>query len=183
MSREDYEEVLKDTRRFRDALAGLMQQYPELFPPEMADGYDLYGLRRGSAKMPEVRLRRICLKVLTEAGQRQVYTVVPSFGMPYRTGYADEVEKALFLRRFGVPYWALTYLFGHNDRYWERMVAHRGRNDLVGTTLKDPDKLPEHVLADEKHTRLNGEKAYLATPVAEDCVWGASLALAADECF
>jgi hypothetical protein len=181
MSREDYDEILKDTQRFRDVLAGLMEQYPELFPPEMADGYDLYGLRRESAKMPEIRLRRVCLKVLNETGQRQVYTIVPSFVMPYMTGYTDEVEKALFLRRFGVPFWALTYLFGHNDRYWERMVAHLGRADIVGTTLKDPNQLPEHVLADEKHSRLNGEKAYIATTVAEDCVLGVSLALAADE--
>jgi hypothetical protein len=106
MSREDYDEILKDTQRFRDVLAGLMEQYPELFPPEMADGYDLYGLRRESAKMPEIRLRRVCLKVLNETGQRQVYTIVPSFVMPYMTGYTDEVEKALFLRRFGVPFWA-----------------------------------------------------------------------------
>jgi hypothetical protein len=51
----------------------------------------------------------------------------------------------------------------------------------VGTTLKDPAKLPEDLLADEKHTRFNGQKAYLAITVAEECVLGASVALTADE--
>ncbi len=71
--------------------------------------------------------------------------------MVYRVGETDEVEKALFLRRFGVPFWGLTYVFGHNDMYWQRMVIGLGRNEIVGTTVKDPDRLPEHVLADEAH--------------------------------
>ena len=48
------------------------------------------------------------------------------------------------------------------------------------TTIKSADQLPEHLLSDEKHTRLNGEKAYIATTVASDCVLGASVALKAD---
>jgi hypothetical protein len=56
-----------------------------------------------------------------------------------------------------------------------------GRYPLVGTTLKKPQKLPEHLLADEKHVHFNGQRAYIATTVAQDCVLGASLALHADE--
>jgi hypothetical protein len=80
-----------------------------------------------------------------------------------------------------VPFWGLSYVLGRDDMYGQRMVMGLGRNEIVGSTVKDPDKLPEHLLADEKHTRLNGEKAYIATTVAEDCILGASLALAADE--
>jgi hypothetical protein len=96
------------------------------------------------------------------------------------TGYTDEVADALFLRGFGVPYWALTHVFGHDDLYWQRQVERLGRYDLVGTTIKSADQLPQHLLADEKHTRLNGEKAYIATTVADDCVLGVSVALKAD---
>jgi hypothetical protein len=35
-----------------------------------------------------------------------------------------------------------------------------GRPAIVGTTVKDPSKLPKHLVADEKHTGLGGEKAY-----------------------
>lgn len=87
----------------------------------------------------------------------------------------------MFLRRFGVPFWGLTYVFGRNDSYWERLSRRLGYYPIVGTTLKDPQKLPEHILADEKHVHFNGHRAYIATTVVQDCVLGASLALNADE--
>ena len=39
---------------------------------------------------------------------------------------------------------------------------------LVGTTVKKADTLPKDLLADEKHTRFNGHKAYIATTVGQD---------------
>jgi hypothetical protein len=69
-------------------------------------GYQLYGLERQSRKMPELQVRRICLKALDGDGRVQVFWVMPSCVLPYRAGYTDEVEKALFLRRLGVPFWA-----------------------------------------------------------------------------
>jgi hypothetical protein len=65
--------------------------------------------------------------------------------------------------------------------YWERVYLRFGRNSLVGTTVKQPDKLPQDLLADEKHTRLNGNKVFVATTVGDDCVLGASVARQADE--
>jgi len=181
ISRESYEEIVEDQEQFRGVLDGLIEGFPELFPEAIVGGYHLYGFERRSVKMPDIRLRKICLNEPDERGCVQVYTIAPSFVMPYMVGDTDEVEKALFLRRFGVPFWGLSYVFGRDDVYWQRMVMSLGRSDLVGTTVKDPDTLPEHLLADEKHTRFNGEKAYIATTVAEDCILGASLALAADE--
>jgi hypothetical protein len=180
ISREEYDAMVNDRQQFRVQLEQLIVAYPELFPVDIDQGYQLYGFSRPSVKMPHVKRRRIRLAASDERASR-LYTIVPSFVLPYMAGDTDEVEKALFLRRFGVPFWGLTYVFGRNDMYWQRLVAQLGRNDLVGTTLKDPDLLPEHLLADEKHTRLNGDKAYIATTVAHDCVLGVSMALTADE--
>lgn len=181
ISREEYDEIFNDRQRFREMLDGFIEMYPELFPPDIRQGYQLFGLRRQSTKMPNVKLRRICLHITDGQGQRQVYTIAPSFVLPYMTGYADDVEKALYLRRYGVPFSALTYVFGRDDMYWKRLYNLFGRNDIVGTTIKNPELLPDHLLADEKHTRWNGERAYIATTVGADCVLGASLVLAADE--
>ena len=46
--------------------------------------------------------------------------------------------------------------------------------------VKDPEKLPKHLLADEKVTWLNGEEVVIATTVGDDCVLGASVALGID---
>jgi hypothetical protein len=100
--------------------------------------------------------------------------------MPYSTGMVADVEKALFLREFAVPFWALSYVFGKDPMFWYRQERSLGRNSIVGTTIKSPEKLPKDLAADEKHTRFNGEKAYIATTVAEDCVLGASFSLSAD---
>lgn len=175
-----YNEILHDAQIFRQHLDEMIQSHPELFPHDIAQGYKLHGMMPVSQKMPQVQLRRIQLSALDAEGQRQVWTVAPCDVLPYMAGEVTEVEKALFLRRFGVPYWALTYVFGHNDMYWYRLVGSLGRHDIVGTTVKEPTQLPQHLLADEKHARFHGEKAYIATTVAQDCVLGASISFTCD---
>ena len=102
------------------------------------------------------RLRRIDLR------NDQSYLVRPSFLMPYLTGHTEDVQAPLYLRKFAVPDWALTEVFGRNPMYWHRLERSLGRFSLVGTTVKDPERLPPHLVADEKHTTLAGKKIYLA---------------------
>lgn len=172
---ERYLKIVEEPTLFREWVDENAACFSELFPAEIAKGYVLHDMRV-SSKMPEIALRRIALKE-----SKEVFTIAPSGVMPYMTSYTDDVEKALFLLRFGVPYWALTYVFGKNDMFWFRQFCHFGRYNIVQTTVKDLEKLPEDLLADEKHIYLNGEKAYIATTVAEDCVLGASISLKADE--
>ncbi len=179
LNQKIYKRMIDDHQSYRDYLDTMLVECPELFPFDIQVGYTWHDIL-SSKKMPEVRLRRIKLNQPDVDGKDQVLTIAPSFVMPYMTGYTDEVEDALFLRGFGVPYWALTQVFGHDDLYWQRHVERLGRCDLVGTTIKSAEKLPQHLLADEKHTHFNGDKAYIATTVADDCVLGASVALKAD---
>jgi hypothetical protein len=181
ITRAEYERIVVDPQAFRRWLDPLIAQHPELFPAAMAQGYQLHDILPVSKKLPTIRLRRIRVAAPEPPGEA-VFTIAPSFVLPYLTGYTDEVEKALFLRgKFGVPYWGLTYVFGHNDLYWERLELSLGRHSIVGTTVKQAEHLPQDVLADEKHTWLNGEAVYVATTVADDCILGASVALHADE--
>ena len=172
---ERYKEIVKSPKAFRKWIDEEIACSPELFPADIENGYVFHD-KRTSAKMPGIILRRIELKQ-----DSQVFTIAPSGVMPYMTSYTDDVEKALFLMQFGVPCWGLTYVFGKDDMFWYRMFAHFGRYDIVQTTIKAPEKLPENLLADEKHVHFNGKKAYIATTVAEDCVLGASISLRADE--
>jgi len=176
---ERYEEIVGDRKAYRNWLDEMIVAYSELFPKNITDGYRLHD-ERGSGKLEGLRLRRICLNARDAAGKKQVFTIAPSGVMPYAVGWTEEVEKALFLRRFDVPFWALSYVFGHDDQYWYRLENHFGRYHLVQTVVKDPEKLPRHLLADEKVTWLNGEEVVIATTVGEDCVLGASVALGID---
>ena len=170
---EKYQEIVDDCSAYRKWVDSMITEHPELFPDTIGAGYSLHD-KRTSDKLKDVSLRRICPKNLDNKGKKQVFTIAPSGVMPYMVGYTDEVEKALFLRRFDVPFWALTYVFGKNDDYWYRMENHFGRYNLVKTVVKSPDKLPVHLLADEKVTWLNGEKVAVATTVGNDCISGIS---------
>jgi hypothetical protein len=174
-----YSEIVDDCQAYRKWLDEMISTHPELFPKDISAGYTLHD-DRASGKLEGVRLRRICLKMRDTEGKKQVFTIAPSTVMPYFVGLTDEIEKALFLRRFEVPFWALTYVFGRDDQYWYRLENHFGCYDLVQTVVKDPEKLPKHLLADEKITWLNGEEVVVATTVGDDCVLGASVALGID---
>jgi hypothetical protein len=163
----DYRDVVDDPRRFRDWLDGAFRDCPELFPRAFADGYRLKD-DRTSVKLG-VRLRRIRCK---SGGS---FSVRPCFVLPYMVGYADEARDPLFLRAFGVPFWALARVFGRGVMDWYRLEVGLGRNSVVGTTVRRAE-LPEHLLADEHHQPRDGVKNYVATTVAEGCCLGAALA-------
>jgi hypothetical protein len=162
-----YRDVVDDPRRFRDWLDEVYRDRPELFPRAFADGYRLKD-DRTSVKLG-VRLRRVRCK----AGV--AFSVRPCFVLPYMVGYADEARDPLFLRAFGVPFWALARVFGRGVMYWYRLEVALGRNSVVGTTVRRAE-LPEHLLADEHHQPRDGAKNYVATTVAEGCCLGAALA-------
>ena len=94
-----------------------------------------------SAKQ-QIPIRRILLK------DDSAYSIRPSFLMPYMTARTADVEGPLFLRKFGVPFWALARVFGGDPMSWYRMECGLGRFSVVGTTVRTAT-LPEHLLADE----------------------------------
>ena len=176
LTREQFEEFWSDAAKMRQLLNRVMAESPELFPPSLREGYALHGFARPSRKCDGLRLR----KIRTRDGGES-YHLRPSFVMSYMTGTTDDLEYPLLLASFGVPNWALTLGFGHSDMYWHRVTERIGRNSVVGTTVRDPKRLPKHLAADEHHVDWNGEKGYVATTAAEDCILGISLTPQADD--
>jgi hypothetical protein len=163
---------ISNAEAFRTDIDKQIARFPEIFPAEIVNGYLMKEIRR-SVKL-SISIRRIKI-----AGTS--YTILPSFVMPYMTGFVEDVEKVLFLRKFNVPFWGLAYVFGRNPMYWYRMENHIGRNSIVGTTIQKAEQLPKHVSADEKHTWILGDKCYIATTTAHGCILGASIAANAGE--
>ena len=164
-SEDLYHDIVKNPCRFRKTLEEKIAQYPELFPLDIKQGFHLKELRH-SIKLG-LSIRRIEVAGVS-------YTIRPSFVMPYLTGKVSEVEKALFLRKFSVPFWALAYIFGKNAMYWHRLEHSIGSHQLVGTTIRQAKDLPDHLGADEKHTRRQGDKVYIASTCGAGCILGAS---------
>jgi hypothetical protein len=174
-SPESYEQLTTDRDQFKSYLNDLLFQSPELFPISMSNGYSWHDILPPSIKLG-IQLYRIKVTATQE-----VYTICPSYVMPYMTGFTTDVEKVLFLQRFGVPFWALTYVFGKDDMHWYRMSKAFGRASILGTTVKTEEALPKDLLADEKHTFIQGDKIYGAMTVGDGCILGASLCHNVDE--
>jgi hypothetical protein len=165
---DQYNEIIQDPSSFRDHLAMHFEKSPELFPKHFGRGYLMKDIR--VTKKLDLPLRRIRLNY-TEI----TYTIHPSFIMPGCSGFTEHVSKGLFLRKSGTSFWTIAFTFGRNAMYWYRMEASLGRFSLVGTTVKDSTKLAEHLAADEKHSKISGSKTYIATTVAEGCIFGCEL--------
>lgn len=163
-----YPGLVADPAAFRQTLDRLFLAMPELFPDGFADGYLLKDLR--PSRKLGLCLRRVRLKATGES-----FTVRPSFALPYMTGWAPDASGPLFLRAFGVPFWALAVVFGRDPMYWYRVEVALGRNSVAGTTLRRA-AVPEHLLADEHHQPRDGVKGYIATTVGAGCCLGAALA-------
>jgi hypothetical protein len=164
---EAYDEVLQDLSKFRRYIDEISIKHPELFPSEIANGYQFKD--KTISKKKNITIRRIAINGIA-------YTIRPSFIMPYMTDTTDVTEKVLFLRKFDVPFWALSHVFGKDPMHWHRMEQTLGRNSIVGTTIRKPDAIPKHLAADEKHTWLLKDKVYVATTVGEGCILGAEIA-------
>ena len=151
----------------------MLRQYPELFPKMMDQGYTVHDAYM-SVKH-DLTVRRIKLKA-TGA----VFTLRPSFVMPYMTARTAEVEKALSLRQWGVPFDALAYVFGRDAMFWYRAWLAFGRPSLLGTTVKDPQHVPPDLVADAKITWVAGQEVYVPTTVGSGGFLGVSVVAAAD---
>src|SRR5207302_11255645 len=93
IDQEPYEALIDSAEAFRGWLDQAYRDMPELFPEAFVSGYTLKDDRVSSKTA--LRLRRIKCKASGEA-----FTVRPSFVLPYMTGWTDDVEGPLFLRRF-----------------------------------------------------------------------------------
>jgi hypothetical protein len=161
-----------------DAKARLQERheaYPELFPEAFGWGYALYGFTDLSCKQ-QLRCRWMRLEQVAE-----VFTVAPAFVMLSMRGRTDEVEKALFLMRFHVPYRAMAGVFGHDAMDWYCLEQGLGRFSVVGTMVKRADRLPTDLVANEKHSWLQGQRVYIAATAGQECIVGASVAKSAGQ--
>jgi len=129
----NYDETLNNPFAFRTVVDDNYKRYPELFPREIAEGYELKEIR--TSKKTAITVRRILINGVS-------YTIRPSFVMPYMTGLIQDVETPLFLRKWSVPYWALAKAFGKNAMYWYRLETSLGRNTLSVQRLNHQRNFP-----------------------------------------
>ena len=134
LAESEYDRFLTDRSYAKDRLEELYGEFAELFPEAFPWGYAFFGFTE-----PSIKQQLLCRRIRLDQG-RTVFTIAPAFVMPYMTGRTQDVDQALFLRRFHVPCWAIAHVFGHDAMYWYRLEQGLGRFSLVGTTVKSPEQ-------------------------------------------
>ena len=168
-----YSSFMEDNEIAHETIRYHYAQYPELFPKAMENGYMLNGGTRVSKKLG-LKMRKIKVSNIS-------YRIRPSFILPYCRAKTSDVSNALFLLKFGVPFWALAHVFGKNAMWWYRLYLSLHQYSIVGTTIRKKEFLPTDLLADEHHIKVKGEKAYVATTAGANCFLGMSVCPKADE--
>jgi len=168
-----YKRFLKDNDFAHKELKRLHTEYPELFPLNFEKNYMLNGRTRPSKKL-DFKMRKVQVDGIS-------YRIRPSFILSYNRAKTDDVSGALFLIKFGVPFWALAYLFGKNAMWWYRLFISLSYCNIVGTTIRDKTLIPKDIIADEHHIRILGNKAYAATTIGANCILGIDVSAKADE--
>jgi hypothetical protein len=183
LDQETYHRIWDDAQAVRRRVEDLVNQYPELVPKSMTQGFTLCGKLPPSKKLAGICLRRVRVSQTDENGHATTkdFFLRPSFVLPSCRGTVEDVEKGLLVLSYGVPYHVVASCFGRNAMYWYRLGQSLGRNNLVGTTVRDPQALPPHLAADEHHARLCGEPAYAAVTAGGNCLLGIALSDTASE--
>lgn len=172
---ELYNYFMADQELAHRTLSSQIQEYPELFPQGIETGYMLNGKTRKSKKLG-FQMRKIRVGEIS-------YRIRPSFILPYFRAKTNDVSNALFLLKFGVPFWALAFVFGKNGMWWYRLYVSLHRFSIVGTTVRKKETLPRDLLADEHHIKVRGQKAYVATTCGANCFLGMEVCAQANEAF
>lgn len=167
-SEEHYRACVQDLTLYRKHLAQHFAAHPELFPKAFTQGFTFHDSY--CSRKLKLILRRIKLKLTGE-----VFTLRPSFVMPYLVGRTDDVERALYLRQWGVPFEALAYVFGRDAMFWYRAYLGLGRANLVGTTVKSFEAMPKDLIADEKITWVRRQEVAVATTAGGGCFLGVAI--------
>ena len=171
ISKEEYDEFETNISYARKVISEAFISTPELFPVSMGEAYKFNGHARVSKKTG-MRLR----KIRTGGFDYRIY---PHFIVPYMRGETKDIADALFLLRWA-PYWAIAQTHGKNHMYWYRCHNFFSRKSIVGTTIQKDTPVPKDLVGDEYHSKLGGEKIYLATTVSKGCFLGAEASETSD---
>ena len=172
-SAAQYRASVDTPAQYRQSLTQMLSQHPALCPTGMEQGFPLHD--SDAAVTQDLIVRRMQVQA-TGA----VFTLRPSCVMPSMIARTAEVDKALYLRQWGVPCDALASVFGRDAMCWSRAWLAFGRPALLGTTVKDLAQRPTNLVADEQVTGVAGQAVDVPTTVGAGCFLGVSVVAAAE---
>lgn len=174
ISEDEYKVKIANHLLFRQWLETLPNNCKMLFGEDFDSGFNFHDIRY--SKKMDLHYRRV---IFIKTGH--IYTIQPSFVMPYLSGKTHECKQGLLLLLRGSSLDSVVECYGENQEKWLNRLQHLGRFSLVGTTVKDPNLLPKDLTSDEKITFWNGNEVYACITTGDNCILGADISHTEDE--
>ncbi len=102
---------------------------------------------------------------------KAVFTVIPSFLMPYRAYNPETVKKALIAYHGGLSFENCAIIFNISGLALYRIICAFGRCSLPQMLTKVGVALPNHIWVDEKHTQCLDQKGYIPIVSSGHAIW------------
>ena len=115
LTESEYDRFLTDRSSAKARREELYEELAALFPDAFPWGYAFCGDTE-----PSIKQQRLCRRLRLGQGCA-VFPIAPAFIMPSMTGRTQDVDHALFLRRFHGPCWAMAHVFGRDAMSWYRL--------------------------------------------------------------
>lgn len=169
---KEYHQIIDSKILYRKKIDALIEQYPEIFPSNIMDGYSFLGYSKNTLKLP---ISRRVIRLKKSINSYEDFLLHPCFVLPYLKAVTKKVSDGLALRKYNVPYHAIATRDGRNAMFWYRLELALSQYNIVGTTIKKKNYLPFNLLMDEHHTKLLKNKIYVCTTVGDHCFLGAAV--------
>jgi hypothetical protein len=158
-----------DVAKDRESLRKMSAPHPELCPQARSQEDTCHD--PAPARATRGDRCRIKLKASGEG-----FTLRSSSVLPALIARPEAVEKAPFLRQWGMPFSALAAVCGRKARCESRVWLSLGHPPRVSTTVKRADPLPPDLVAEEQIPWQGGEEILIPTTVGGGCASGISVA-------
>ena len=132
IAEKKYYQIIDNKILFRRKLDFFQEQYPELFPASIINGFRFVGYSKNDKKL---NIRRRIIRIKKPFNSYEDYLLHPCFVLPYLKGNTKKVSKGLLLRKHNTPYEAISRTLGKNDMFWYRAETALSQYNIVGTTL------------------------------------------------
>lgn len=172
IGKKKYYQIIDNKLLYRKKIDSLIEQYPEIFPSNIASGYSFSGYSKNTLKL---LVPRRLIRIKQSLNSYEDFLLHPCFVLPYLKGFTKKIAGGLILRKYNVPYHAIATKEGKDAMFWYRLELALSQYNIVGTTIKNKNYLPRHLLVDEHHTKLFSNKIYVCTTVGLDCFLGAGV--------
>ena len=94
-----YYQIVDNKFLYRKKVDAFIEQYPEIFPPNIGLGYSFLGYSKNDLKLP---IPRRVIRLKKALNSYEDFLLHPCFVLPYLKGITSDISLGLVLRKYNI---------------------------------------------------------------------------------